>query len=39
MKKIYYIPLLLFLCFSFFGCTIIPEEPAGKDPVDEIGEE
>ena len=39
MKKIYYIPLLLFLCFSFLSCTIVPEEPAGKDPVEEIGEE
>ena len=39
MKKIYYIPVLLFLCFSFLSCTIVPEEPAGKDPVEEIGEE
>ena len=39
MKKRYYIPLLLFLCFSFLSCTIVPEEPAGKDPVEEIGEE
>ena len=39
MKKIYYIPLLLFLFFSFLSCTISPEEPEGKDPVEEIGEE
>lgn len=39
MKTIYYIPVLLFLCFSFLSCTIVPEEPAEKDPVEEIGEE
>lgn len=39
MKKIYYIPVLLFLFFSFLSCTISPEEPKGKDPVDEIGQE
>ena len=39
MKKIYYIPLLLFLFFSFLSCTLSPEEPEGKDPVEEIGEE
>ena len=39
MKKIYYIPLLLFLFFSFLSCTLSPEEPEVKDPVEEIGEE
>ena len=39
MKKIYYIPLLLFLFFSFSSCTISPEEPEGKDPTEEIAEE
>ena len=39
MKKIYYIPVLVFLFFSFLSCTISPEEPEGKDPVAEIGQE
>jgi hypothetical protein len=39
MKKIYYIPVLLFLFFSFLSCTISPEEPEGKDPVEEIVQE
>ena len=39
MKKPYYIPLLVFICFSFLSCSISPEEPEVKDPVEEIGEE
>ena len=39
MKKLYYIPILVFLFFSFLSCTISPEEPEGKDPVEEIGGE
>jgi hypothetical protein len=39
MKKLYYIPLLVFLFFSFLSCTISPEEPEGQDPTEEIGEE
>jgi len=39
MKKRYYIPLLLFICFSFLSCTISPKEPEVKDPIEEIGDE
>ena len=39
MKKRYYIPILVVLCFSFLSCTIAPEEPGRKDPIEEIGEE
>jgi hypothetical protein len=39
MKKIYYIPLLLFLFFSFSSCTIAPKEPEEKDPTEEIAEQ
>ena len=39
MKKLYYIPILVFLFFSFLSCTISPEEPEANDPVEEIGGE
>jgi len=39
MQRLYYIPLLLLLVWSFSNCTIIPDEPEGNNPVEEIGEE
>ena len=39
MKKLYYVPVLVILFFSFLSCTISPEEPEGKDSVEETGEE
>ena len=39
MQRLYYIPLLLLLVFSLSSCTIVPDEPEGNNPVEEIGEE
>ena len=39
MKRLYYIPLLLFLILSFLSCAIAPDEPEGNVPVEEISEE